>query len=201
MNIDKKYKKIWEKASVLLKKGRPDDYKHAQEVIDSIIEYSKAKKMDLDVLIPVAMMHDIGHSAILPEDFKFIAGGDKIMNAKLVHMLAGAKIAKEILESVSYDKDKTKEIVDIIRVHDADQLQNVDINKFYDTYNKKIFHDIDSLDRFSLERLKLVVARYPKVEVLFNELQKTVDSLFFEEFKKIAEKKFGEIKKDNLFVK
>jgi len=74
-----------------------------------------------------------------------VTGPKKIVNAKLVHMLAGAKIAKDILDSVGYDKKKTKEVVDIITINDFDQLKDVEWKKVYDTPNKKFFHDMDAL--------------------------------------------------------
>ena len=63
-------------------------------------------------------MHDIGHSSILPEHFRYITGKDKVLNGKLVHMLVGAKIARDILVSIQYDEKKSDEIVEIISMHE-----------------------------------------------------------------------------------
>jgi len=149
-NLPEKYERIWEKALPLLKTGRPGDDKHAAEVVEFMLNYKGGKKLDFDILIPTAMMHDIGHSAVLPEHIKYLSGEEKLPNAKLVHMLAGAKIAKEILEKVDYDGDKSKEIVEIISIHDMDQVKGVDSEKYYNSENKKLFHDIDCLDRYFL---------------------------------------------------
>ncbi len=97
-----------EKAYPLLKGARPRDDKHAKEVAEFILEYNKEKKLNFDVLIPLAIMHDIGHCAIPQEHFKYITGRGKVINGKLVHMLAGAKIAKDILDSINYDKKRLR---------------------------------------------------------------------------------------------
>ncbi|HBB37344.1 MAG: hypothetical protein UX02_C0001G0241 [Candidatus Moranbacteria bacterium GW2011_GWC1_45_18] len=144
-NLPEKYEKIWKKALPILKKGRPGDDVHAKETVKLVLSYQGNIKHDKDVIIPVAMMHDIGHALLLPEHFAYVTGPKKIVNAKLVHMLAGAKIAKDILDSVGYDKKKTKEVVDIITINDFDQLKDVEWKKVYDTPNKKFFHDMDAL--------------------------------------------------------
>lgn len=191
--IPSKYQKIFKKCSPLLKKGRPDDYGHAQEVVDFILDYRGKINLDKDILIPAAIMHDIGHSAILPKHFEYIAGPDKIVNGKLVHMLAGAKIANDILNSVKYDKNKIQEIVDIISIHDFDQLSSVDFKKFYDTENKKVFHDIDSLDRYTTKRIKAVLGRWKDRNKIMNILNECLKLFFFDEFRKIAQEKLKKL--------
>lgn len=135
------------------------------------------------------MMHDIGHGAILPGHFKFITGPEKIANGKLVHMLAGAKIAQDILKSVNYNPQKIKEIVDIISMHDADQIQGVNLKKVYNTSNKKIFHDIDSLDRYTELRVKNFEKMYPNRQELLKVLTEFLDLFFYSEFKNLAKKR------------
>jgi 5'-deoxynucleotidase YfbR-like HD superfamily hydrolase len=191
--LPKKFQKLWKICSPLLKRGRPDDLQHAKDVIKFILNYSGQQKIDQDILIPVAMMHDIGHSAILPGHFKYITGPKKIKNSKLVHMLAGAKIAHDILRKIKYPTKKTKEIVDIISIHDAEQL-DIKWCKFYNTYNKKIFHDIDLLDGFNTKRVKKLLYLWPKNKLL-QSLNERVNNFFFEEFKKLAIEKIKKFEK------
>lgn len=194
-NLPEKYKKIWQECIPLFKEGRPGDDLHAIETVEFILNYKGDKRLDLDILIPVAMMHDIGHSAILSEHFKYITGTEKLINSKLVHMLIGAKIAKTILNSVSYDKKKIAEIVNIISVHDWDQLNKVDVKKVYDTENKKIFHDIDVMDRFSEERIEVFIKKMEGMdrEKLMRLLKPSLDTFFYTEFREIAKKKMQEL--------
>ncbi|MFA5069698.1 MAG: HD domain-containing protein [Patescibacteria group bacterium] len=188
-----KYRKIWKKSLPLLRAGRPDDLGHAQETVNIITNYRGKLKMDQDILIPVAMMHDIGHAGLLEEHFKWVAGSEVLTNGKLVHMLVGAKIAKTILTSLHYPKEKIKEIVDIISLHDADTLTGINLNKAYNTHNKKLFHDIDHLDRFSAERIEKVKKRFKNKTAILKLLKKSLDSFFFNEFKKLAAEKFEQL--------
>lgn len=182
--LPKKIQTLWRRCLPLLKSGRPDDLSHAQDLIKFLLDYGGKMKIDKDILIPVAMMHDIGHSAILPEHFQFITGPKKIKNSKLVHMLAGAKIAADLLQKIKYPTKKAREIIDIISIHDAEQL-DIEWRKIYNTYNKKIFHDFDLLDGFSVERFKKLLHIWPKKK-LIKSLGKRFENFFFKEFKKLA---------------
>ncbi|MEI6650110.1 MAG: HD domain-containing protein [Candidatus Moraniibacteriota bacterium] len=185
--VPEPYRNIWDRAKPMLERGRAGDVDHAVETVKMILEYRGGIPIDLDVLVPVAMMHDIGHIAILPEHFRYVTGPEKIVNGKLVHMLTGAKVAREVLESAGYDTGKSGEIVDIISIHDADALEGIDHDRFYDTENKKIFHDFDRLDRFSELRLKNVRDLYSDESVVKKMLDESLCTFIFPEFRELAE--------------
>ncbi|MFA5154883.1 MAG: hypothetical protein WC453_00450 [Patescibacteria group bacterium] len=186
--VPPRYQAIWRRAEPLLKVGRAGDWQHARETVQTILNYRGRLKFDPTVMIPVAMMHDIGHYAILPEHFKFITGPAKVKNSKLVHMLAGAKIARDILRAVHYPAKKTAEIVEIISIHDADNLEGVDLRKIYNTANKKFFHDIDSLDRYTEDRLRSFQSMYSRPHFL-RLLAELSDNFFYDEFKRLAKQR------------
>ncbi|MFA4834173.1 MAG: HD domain-containing protein [Patescibacteria group bacterium] len=161
IKMPKKYLKIWQKAKPILEKGKEGDTVHCRQTAELVLNYiGENKKGDPDVLVPVAMMHDIGHAAILPQHIKYVTGPEKFPGGKLVHMLAGAKIADDILKSVKYPPARRKEVVEIISMHDFDQLKDPNFAKAYDTLNKKLFHDLDSLDRFSKKRFESIMKLY-----------------------------------------
>ena len=190
---DKRFKKflpLWRSAQTLLKKGAPSDLVHAEEVINFLLSYKGKIKMDLDIFIPVAMMHDIGHSAILPEHFRYVTGQEKILNGKLVHMLAGAKIARDILKQIGYNPKKSAEIVDMISMHDFEQLEGLGGRALYNTVNKKIFHDIDSLDRFNNKRIKKLFSLNPDKKRLKAYIKDQLKTFFYPEFQSIAAERF-----------
>lgn len=193
-NLPKKYASVWKKCLPLLKKGRPGDLGHAEETVKLILEYNGRIKINKDVLVPVAMMHDIGHFLILPKHFKYITGFHKIANGKLVHMLVGAKIANDILSDLKYDEKKKNEIVDIVSMHDFDQLKGVDYKKAYNTVNKRFFHDMDSLDRYTEKRLQSLYTINKEREKSLILLQEFLNLFFYDEFKKRAEKRLEGIK-------
>ena len=197
-NLPEKYKSIWEKSEPLLEKGRIGDTKHAAEVAEFILNYKGDLKLDLDIFVPLAIMHDIGHFTILPEHWTYVTGEKKLTNGKLVHMLTGAKVAKEILESVNYDKEKTTEIVDIISVHDADQIKGIELSDFYNSENKKIFHDIDCLDRFTEERLKGFIKMGMSAEYIKKVLLETIEKMAYDEFRKVAQEKMDSLDIDSM---
>lgn len=187
-NLPTKYQALWDACLPFLKQGRPGDDEHAKEVVQYVLQYQSKLKFDPDVLVPLAMLHDIGHSAILPEHFKYVTGQQKLVNGKLAHMLAGAKIARDLLLQVGYDVEKSKEIVDIVSMHDADQLKIDDWRSWYDTDHKKIFHDIDALDRYNETRIKHFIESglYDR-EKMIPELLRLTENFFYPEFRQIAE--------------
>ena len=199
-NLPDKYKKVWQKCQPYYKKARKGDKEHAEEVMKWILEYQGKIKINKDVLVPTAMMHDIGHAAILPEHFELITGGKRLANGKLVHMLAGAKIAKEVLALVGYNKKLSDEIVDIISIHDGYQIKeykDAGLNKIYNTNNKKFFHDIDAMDGFSLERYKKFAKTFKDKGKLHGLLEDSLNAFFYVEFKKIARDRLETIKKSD----
>lgn len=161
IKVPKKYLKIWRRAEKILNKGRVGDTIHCKQTAELAFNYvNQNKKGDPDVLIPVAMMHDIGHAAILPQHMEYVTGPKKLPNGKLVHMLAGAKIADDVLKQARYPINKRKEIVEIIAMHDFDQMEGTDLDRTYNTLNKKLFHDLDSLDRFTKTRMETTMKLY-----------------------------------------
>ena len=196
--LPKKYLLVWEEAQKKFKEGREGDEQHAAETVQLVLKYSEEKDWDLDVLIPTAMMHDIGHAAILPEHMKYVTGAEKLPNGKLVHMLTGAKIAKEILEKIGYDEDKTAEIVDIISVHDMDRVKGADNDEMYDTDNKKIFHDLDALDRYTKKRLKSAMHHYPdkNLQEMVTMVEKYLDLIFKDEIREIAKERIRKLREE-----
>lgn len=148
--IPAKYLKVWRSAVPYFKYGRKGDEKHSREIAEQVYEASKGKKWDLDVLMPVAIFHDIGHAAILPEHLWMVTGPKKLKGSKLVHMLTGAKMASDALEKINYPKAKIKRIVEIISVHDLPEAQ-------YKNEAERAFSDIDKLIRFKPEGFKEVL--------------------------------------------
>lgn len=196
IKIPQKYQKIWKLAEPILKRGRKGDVLHCKQTAEMVFNYLfQYKKGDPDVLIPVAMMHDIGHAAILPKHMKYVTGPEKLPGGKLVHMLAGAKIANDILRKINYSVKKKKEVVEIISMHDFDQLKGIETNKIYNTLNKKLFHDLDSLDRFSLRRFKFIVTLYKCEPEKAENLLLSETKFFLREIKEIAENRLKRLKK------
>jgi HD superfamily phosphodiesterase len=108
---------------------------------------------DKDVVIPALILHDVGWE-IVPKERQSLAFGPKIKSPELLrmHELEGAKIAKEILEKLNYDRDKTKEILKIIDGHDSREKSI--------SLNDRIVKDADKLYRYSKAGLRIDCGRF-----------------------------------------
>ncbi|MFA6918610.1 MAG: HD domain-containing protein [Patescibacteria group bacterium] len=192
--VPEKFQALWEKCLPIFEECREGDREHALTGVKFMVNYKGDLNLDDDILIPVAIMHDIGHSAILPEHFKYITGVKRVKNGKLAHMLIGAKIAHKLLTELGYDQKQVDEIVDIISMHDIDQLDIEDARLMYDSENKKIFHDIDSLDRYEEKRLKSFSPNPKDMEKALALVEKMLDTFFYSEFKALASANLEKIK-------
>jgi len=192
INISQKYQKIWQLAEPILKKCRPDDLIHCKQAAELVADFiKKYHRGDPDILVPVAIFHDIGHAVILPEHFDRVSGPNKLPDSKLVHMLTGAKIAKDLLQKIHYPSKKIKEIVEIISTHDIED------KKLFNTENKKIFNDLDTLDRFSLARFRAIMRIFKwSPEETCKYLEKSIPNLFTLEVRKMARQMLNERKKE-----
>jgi len=121
------FEKIWELA--LPYQDKRDDEGHARSVTDFAFELLKTESADEDILIPAAILHDIGWSQ-LSEEERFYVFKNKItkevemktkskVNVRVKHELEGAKLAQKILEKVDYDKNRIKKIIKVIKQHDT----------------------------------------------------------------------------------
>lgn len=152
--IDAKYLPIWHAALPYFAQARPGDLKHSLAIVNEANRQGQILKLDLDVLIPAAIFHDIGHAAILPEHLWMVTGPDKLKGSKLVHMLTGAKIAKDVLTGLSYDPKKIEHIVKIISIHDSTEKE------VFDTQEAIVLSDIDKLARFTPEGFAEVLEEF-----------------------------------------
>jgi len=191
------FEKIFELATPYLKEGKPEDFIHASSVKASV-ELFADNASQLDILIPFAILHDAGNSVVLPEDFHYIQGKTIVENGKLFHGLAGAKIAYKILTSVDYNKDQIRAIVDLIKIHDFDDLE------LFKTRSWQIARDADILDRMNVERLKGMMKTRNLTAIQILDLVKTQVPCFFsekarDEFNKRQQVLFDELKIDKKY--
>lgn len=193
--LPKKYRPIWDASDPFFAQGRPGDQAHAADLVRFLLSYSGALAFDPEVMIPTAMLHDIGHAAILPQHLKYVTGQHKLSNGKLVHMLTGAKIAHDILMKIDYPPEKSEEIVEIISMHDADQLLErfADSSQIYDTLHKRIFHDVDMLDRYTLRRMQSINSLNPGNNAFHQALENGLSHFFFDAFRRLAQNRLSKL--------
>lgn len=112
-------RKIWERAQNFLTVRSND--------VHSLYAYGIARQLAqlipearTDVILPAILLHDTGWSDV-PEELilSAIAPGGGRPDLVRQHEIAGARIARDILEAVGHDSSDTDEIARIIDGHDS----------------------------------------------------------------------------------
>mgnify|MGYP001823525097 FL=1 len=100
---------------------------------------------DRRIVEPAIILHDIGWSALKPEDIAHAYGlkvtGTKARKLNRIHEVQGAIIAQKILSEQGYDTATIQQVVQIIKRHDSGNNP--------DTTEEKLVKDADKLWRFS----------------------------------------------------
>jgi HD superfamily phosphodiesterase len=122
--------------------------------------YGAAKRLlprypeaDPEVVLPAILLHDVGWKMV-PEERQAGAFGPKAedMETRRIHEMEGVRIAKEILDSLRYDPDKTAEILTIIDGHDSREEAL--------SLNDALVKDADKLWRFNPVGLEIDRRRF-----------------------------------------
>jgi hypothetical protein len=97
---------------------------------------------DEDIVLPAILLHDVGWKMV-PEEKQLSAFGPKVKDKETqrLHEVEGVRIAREILISLGYNEEKTREILTIIDGHDT-RLKGLSLND-------KLVKDADKLWRFT----------------------------------------------------
>ncbi len=132
------YDKIWELAKPYYEKGRIFDIPHIEWMQKESNKIADIESLDKKLLLPIVILHDVGYSKV-KEKNPHIKGKD----IKVFHMREGSYIAKDILKKVNYDKEKSKQIVNYIAVHDNWLLG--DNTPFKECKEMAVFNDLDFL--------------------------------------------------------
>jgi hypothetical protein len=107
------YNQILELARPYYEKGRVYDLDQIDWMIRQVNLLAGKLNLDMAILMPLVILHDVGY-AFVDERNPHI----KNQEIKKLHLVEGVKIAKKILEQVSYDPKLSKQIVYFVSVHD-----------------------------------------------------------------------------------
>ena len=151
MNMRETFKEIRRLAEPYLNTRKNDI--HTDIATGFVFELLEREGGDEDIVIPSIILHDVGWKRV-PEELQLKVFGPKAVSPELnrMHEVEGMKIAKEILEKVNYDKDKTEEILKIIEGHDS--------RKEAISLNDRIVKDADRLWRYSKEGFSIDIERF-----------------------------------------
>lgn len=192
--MKKIFEKIWKLA--LPYQDKRDDEGHVDTVLSYAFKLVKLEDANQNIVIPAAILHDIGWSQLSKRE-RLSIFGDKLSKENKIkirrkHEDLGVKLAKEILKKVNYDKNLIDEILEIISKHDTRQG--------FISKNEGVMRDADKLWRFSKAGIEADIIRNEFTFKFLYERLKTKTELtnFFysETAKKIAREELKKRKEE-----
>lgn len=146
------YEKIWNLA--LPYQDKRLDKGHAKTVLDYAVRLAKLEKANKKIVMPAAILHDVGWSRVQKEELLVIFGTiskeDKIA-VKKKHEKYGVELARQILKEVRYEDGLIDEILEIISGHDT--------RAGFISKNEGVVRDADKLWRFSKKGFWIDITR------------------------------------------
>ena len=122
-----------------------DDVLHTRVAHKFALELLEKEAGEKKIVEPAVILHDVGWSQLKPEEIKVAFGvhakGEKAKKLNRIHEVAGARIAREILTKLGYDRSSTDKIARIIERHDSGENPQ--------TIEERLVKDADRLWRFS----------------------------------------------------
>lgn len=153
-----------------------DDFHHTRVAHQYAVYLLEKEAGEKKIVEPAVILHDVGWSQLKPEEIKVAFGvhakGEKAKKLNRIHEVEGARIAREILTKLNYDRSSIDKIARIIERHDS--------GKNPQTIEEKLVKDSDRLWRLSkigyyheMERQNLTH------EVRYHFLTQKMDKWFF----------------------
>ena len=133
--------KIWKLAKPYLKKGIIKDFiLHTEGVVKATEMILRKKRGDREILIPAAILHDVGWAKV-PKELQQVNSRKKknkktIIKAHKLHIEYAPGIIYGILNKLEYGRKTINKIVAIVRDHKFRNPKNI---------NKRILIDADTL--------------------------------------------------------
>jgi HD superfamily phosphodiesterase len=145
----------------------PCSYDYARRLL---IHYPAAEEA---VVLPAVLLHDVGWKMV-PEEKQRDAFGPEVKDeaTRRFHEKEGVRIAREILGSLAYDREKTDEILSIIDGHDSREKPL--------SLNDQLVKDADKLWRFTPHCVKIAYRHFGfELETYIHWLGKRIEEWFF----------------------
>jgi len=146
--MDRIYFRIFEKAKPLLKKGHRKDFlSHTEWVVKSMQLLLKKEKGDESILIPAAILHDVGWAKV-PEKLQTARDKNSQKKALELHLKYGSLMAKKILTDLAYPENKIRKIVSVIlshkfkNPHDQNKRLLIDADGLSDVFKEPFYQDV-----------------------------------------------------------
>ncbi|MCK4539640.1 HD domain-containing protein [Candidatus Parcubacteria bacterium] len=150
MTTNKKYNEIWELAKPYLEKGKMKNFVlHTKGVVKAMELLLQKESGDKDILIPAAILHDVGWAKVPAALQKSNNKKEKIQALKL-HIEYAPKIVRKILSKTKYNKKQIKTIIEIIVAHKfktpirPDKRLLIDADNLSDVFKEQFYSDAES---------------------------------------------------------
>jgi len=196
--VSKKFNILWEAAERLLEQAEPREVAHTEDMIDAVLECRGVLKYDLNIFLPLAMLHNIERVKVLKEYFNDVVITAKLKDDKIVRITPAENVIKNLSESIGISPAHINEILSVFKVRKKARRAEKDgdaetAKLLYNTDNKKLFHDLHLLSRFNRKEIKTMKSGFSDKE-LFNKMINIRFNLFFnDELRRVAEDRFRAI--------
>lgn len=146
--MDKKYNQLFDLARPYLEKGSMKDFiHHTRSVVKAMELIINGEGGDRDVLMPAAILHDVGFSKV-DNELQRHEVLKKKREAQRQHLEFAPAIIQDILGEVGYDRAKIDKIIDIVKAHkfqDPKELEKqmlIDADNLSDTFLDQFYSDV-----------------------------------------------------------
>lgn len=175
-----------------------NDPGHARVVTKYAAHLCKLESTEEDIVIPAAILHDIGWSQLSEEERMLIFNKDNPKELRLKmryrHQEEGVKLAREILKKVNWQNEKIGEICEIISEHDT--------REGFISANEGAMRDADKLWRFDnygfLDDNKNSKVSYKRHLKALEDYFTNPEFFYFDTSEKIARKQLSSLKEKYL---
>ena len=150
MNMKNNFEKIWGLAMPYLKKGVMKDFvSHTKYVVKSMEMIIDGEGGDRNILIPAAILHDVGWSKVDSS----LQSNDDLEKKRLgqrQHIAFAKEIIKEVLDKADYSKEDIQKIVEIVMAHkfqdpeEKEKQMLIDADNLSDTFKEQFDSDVAS---------------------------------------------------------
>jgi len=146
--MDEHTEKIWHKAKALLAKAvRKDFVVHTKAVVEAMEALIEGEGGDDSVLIPAAMLHDVGWSQV-PSALQTTKDKKEDELALEMHIAKAPQVAGRVLRECGFSQVKIERIIRIIIAHKSNPPKSekekqmlIDADALSDTFKKPFYAD------------------------------------------------------------
>lgn len=148
---NKKHNLIWKEVVKRLKGiGKKDYVLHSRMVVRAMQDILQSENEDPEIMIPAAMLHDIGWSKVSDQIVNLKTDAEK-KEAEIAHIELAADLISEILGCLEYKQSEIEEITRVVQSHKSKTPGGdkrieciVDADNLSDSYRESFYSDVKS---------------------------------------------------------